>query len=327
MVVALGCFYHPDREAVNTCSRCGQPICASCNFITGTHPICHTCWENRVPAPKKKPDKSPDASRGLPPPQIEVEPTPALEPEVIQEHVITPIIETELKQQEASIPVVEPELEQQEIVIPAAEPEAKQEEIAIPVMEPEVEEQETIIPEMERLIEQQEVTHLAMETEVEHHKIAHPPIDVEEQKLQEPAVAHEPTRYASSNISTLPHVANSFLMHIQGHDLLKNEPMPCPHCGESLVDPPRETRARIFARIATTNGLIFTGIGVGVVGLLLGLILPPFFLLVGLSATFYILIPYVPRVGAFLGTSYRCRSCDYIWTFKDAESYKHTLVN
>lgn len=306
----MGCFYHPDREAVNTCSRCGQPVCASCNFITGTHPICHTCWENKVPPPKKKPEKSVEASRGLPPPQIEIEPSYALETEVIQEQAITPVIETELKQQEASIPVAVPELEQQEIAIPAAESEAKQEEIAIPVMESKAEEQKVTMP--------------VIEPDIAEKEIALPPIQVEEQKWQEPAAAQEPTRYTSSNISTLHQVANSFLMHIQGHDLLKNEPMPCPHCGESLVDPPGETRTRIFAHIATTRGLLFTGIGVAVVGVLLGLIFPPFFLLIGLSATFYILIPYAPRVGAFLGTSYRCRSCDYIWTFKDAENYKYT---
>ena len=44
------CFYHEDRDAVTTCSRCGQPVCSECNYITGTHPICRNCWEKRVSA-------------------------------------------------------------------------------------------------------------------------------------------------------------------------------------------------------------------------------------------------------------------------------------
>src|SRR4030042_2014342 len=46
----MKCYYHPDSEAVNTCSRCGQSICAVCNLVTGTQPICRNCWENKVSA-------------------------------------------------------------------------------------------------------------------------------------------------------------------------------------------------------------------------------------------------------------------------------------
>lgn len=42
----MPCFYHPDRDAVNTCSRCGQPVCSECNLVTGSHPICRNCWDN-----------------------------------------------------------------------------------------------------------------------------------------------------------------------------------------------------------------------------------------------------------------------------------------
>jgi hypothetical protein len=64
----IRCFYHPGADAVNSCSRCGQYVCAECNYVTGTHPICRNCWEKRgespiVAAPPKKqksvePDKS-----------------------------------------------------------------------------------------------------------------------------------------------------------------------------------------------------------------------------------------------------------------------------
>jgi hypothetical protein len=41
----MNCVYHKDRPAVNTCSRCGQPVCAGCNYITGSSPICRQCWD------------------------------------------------------------------------------------------------------------------------------------------------------------------------------------------------------------------------------------------------------------------------------------------
>jgi hypothetical protein len=30
---------------VNTCSRCGQPVCAGCNYVAGSSPICRQCWD------------------------------------------------------------------------------------------------------------------------------------------------------------------------------------------------------------------------------------------------------------------------------------------
>jgi hypothetical protein len=47
----IKCFYHPDADAVNMCSRCGQYVCGRCNYVTGTHPICRNCWERRGEAP------------------------------------------------------------------------------------------------------------------------------------------------------------------------------------------------------------------------------------------------------------------------------------
>lgn len=47
----LKCFYHPEADAVNSCSRCGQYVCSQCNYVTGTHPICRNCWERRGEKP------------------------------------------------------------------------------------------------------------------------------------------------------------------------------------------------------------------------------------------------------------------------------------
>jgi len=41
----MDCTYHPGRPSVNTCSICGEPVCAGCNYIAGTAPICRNCWE------------------------------------------------------------------------------------------------------------------------------------------------------------------------------------------------------------------------------------------------------------------------------------------
>jgi hypothetical protein len=47
----IKCFYHPDADAVNLCSRCRQYICSQCNYVTGTHPICRNCWDRRAEMP------------------------------------------------------------------------------------------------------------------------------------------------------------------------------------------------------------------------------------------------------------------------------------
>jgi len=45
--VVIKCFYHPDGDAVNSCSRCGKYVCSECDYVTGTHPICRNCWGKR----------------------------------------------------------------------------------------------------------------------------------------------------------------------------------------------------------------------------------------------------------------------------------------
>jgi hypothetical protein len=53
----ISCAYHPGADAVNLCSRCHQYVCAECNYITGTHPICRNCWERRTEAPLAPPSQ------------------------------------------------------------------------------------------------------------------------------------------------------------------------------------------------------------------------------------------------------------------------------
>lgn len=47
----IKCFYHPEADAVNSCSRCKQYVCSACNYVTGTHPICRNCWDKRAEVP------------------------------------------------------------------------------------------------------------------------------------------------------------------------------------------------------------------------------------------------------------------------------------
>jgi hypothetical protein len=61
----MSCFYHPGADAVNMCSRCQKYVCIECNYITGTHPICHSCWDKRASIPV------------APPEQKQVKPAPA----------------------------------------------------------------------------------------------------------------------------------------------------------------------------------------------------------------------------------------------------------
>lgn len=83
----IRCFYHPGADAVNLCSRCQQYVCNECNYVTGTHPICHNCWVKRAEVsiaptaqkqaslPSVKTRKQKDAEPTGPAEQAVVEPT------------------------------------------------------------------------------------------------------------------------------------------------------------------------------------------------------------------------------------------------------------
>ena len=55
----MKCFCHPERDAVHTCSACGQHICAGCNYATATHPICRYCWDKRIESRTVAPSSTP----------------------------------------------------------------------------------------------------------------------------------------------------------------------------------------------------------------------------------------------------------------------------
>ena len=123
-----------------------------------------------------------------------------------------------------------------------------------------------------------------------------------------------------TSLSKLPQVSDSFLNHIEGHLLKKNEWMPCPRCGQSAVEPPNGALAGILAGFSTIGCLILI---LAIVGIILGIIFWPLaviFVVVGL-----IMIPFLPIIGAGLGLNYSCKSCGYNWTFRDVENYKKSI--
>lgn len=44
----MKCHYHPEYEAVSTCSKCGQPICRMCEYFKEPKPVCLTCYEEHT---------------------------------------------------------------------------------------------------------------------------------------------------------------------------------------------------------------------------------------------------------------------------------------
>lgn len=56
----MKCFYHPDVEAIGTCTNCGKAICADCSMEVGGKLVCKPCTEKMAaqcaapPAPCRK---------------------------------------------------------------------------------------------------------------------------------------------------------------------------------------------------------------------------------------------------------------------------------
>jgi len=75
----ISCFYHPGADAVNFCSRCKQYVCAECNYITGTYPICHNCWDKRASVPIAPPAQKQTKPAPVKPQKQKAE--PSVEPE------------------------------------------------------------------------------------------------------------------------------------------------------------------------------------------------------------------------------------------------------
>jgi len=94
----IKCFYHPDADAVNRCSRCRRYVCSQCNYVTGTHPICRNCWDRRGETPISP--QSPEAQES--PKLSESEKSKAEEDERLREFMLlyeqaAPIISTVIK--------------------------------------------------------------------------------------------------------------------------------------------------------------------------------------------------------------------------------------
>ncbi len=110
----IRCAYHPGADAVNMCSRCGQYVCAECNYVTGTHPICRNCWERKTEVPL------------APPTQKQARPVPSRPVE--QQKTAEPPMPTKQEEPAPTEPEVPPVSEvaepvEQIPVEPAAQPE------------------------------------------------------------------------------------------------------------------------------------------------------------------------------------------------------------
>lgn len=44
----MKCHYHPEYDAVSTCSKCGQPICKACESFDKPVPVCLNCYEQHI---------------------------------------------------------------------------------------------------------------------------------------------------------------------------------------------------------------------------------------------------------------------------------------
>jgi len=119
-----------------------------------------------------------------------------------------------------------------------------------------------------------------------------------------------------SDLSKLPKVSDNFLRHIQERTLEKNEWMPCPRCGEGMVEPPSGALVGGIAGASMIGCWIFAVI---IVSVILAIVFWPAAVVAGIVGL--ILIPFLPTIGAGLGMLYRCKSCGYNWTFKDVEKY------
>lgn len=42
----MSCYYHPDRESVETCAECAKQICAECKVTLAGRVYCNPCAEN-----------------------------------------------------------------------------------------------------------------------------------------------------------------------------------------------------------------------------------------------------------------------------------------
>lgn len=44
----IRCAYHPDRDAVHYCNRCGRPLCTDCVVRATAGNLCRSCAEGAL---------------------------------------------------------------------------------------------------------------------------------------------------------------------------------------------------------------------------------------------------------------------------------------
>ncbi len=118
----------------------------------------------------------------------------------------------------------------------------------------------------------------------------------------------------ANKLLKLPNISGPFTNHVKDRSLLKNEWMPCPRCGLSEVTPPSGTGKGLAAGIVSMGCLAIPGaILVAIVCVVLG----PIGIILGLGIGVGVLL--APLFGAGMGALYKCKSCSFIWTFKNVE--------
>ena len=120
-----------------------------------------------------------------------------------------------------------------------------------------------------------------------------------------------------NSILKLPKVSEPFVEHLEGRQLDKNEWMPCPRCGQASVEPPSGALAGGCAGASMIGcWIVLVIIGCAI----LAVVFYPAAIVAGVVGL--VMIPFLPAMGAAMGAMYKCKSCDFSWTFKDVQDYK-----
>ena len=124
-------------------------------------------------------------------------------------------------------------------------------------------------------------------------------------------------RLLGMSLLKLPKVSDAILAHIEGRTLEKNEWMPCPRCGGGEVTTPAGGCLGAFAGAAMIGCWLLFVLIMGVI--LVALFWPAGVLFIALGLVFTVLLPVI---GAAIGMAYKCKSCDFSWSFADVEEYE-----
>ncbi len=120
-----------------------------------------------------------------------------------------------------------------------------------------------------------------------------------------------------SNIAKLPKISDAFINHINSHALVKDEWVPCPRCGQGTVEAPA---GKAIGCLAGSAMIIWYIVFTLFAAIIVGIFFWP--LSIGIIIGGIIGVFLLPLLGTALGLVYRCKSCNYAWTFGDVENYK-----